>query len=67
MRMLANTSFFAGFPTIKFFGENKERPEDYNGGRDTGSLAAFASERWASQQPPPEVRHGGRAGLGAAG
>ncbi|KAL4458959.1 hypothetical protein ABPG75_013824 [Micractinium tetrahymenae] len=45
-----------GFPTIKFFGENKDSPEDYNGGRDSGSLAAFANERWAAQQPPPEVR-----------
>lgn len=45
-----------GFPTLKFFGENKERPEDYNGGRDTGSLAAFATQHWSAQQPPPEVR-----------
>ena len=50
--------YFAGFPTIKFFGEDKERPEDYNGGRDSGSLAAFATQRWAAQQPPPEVRAG---------
>ena len=47
----------AGFPTLKFFGENKERPEDYNGGRDTGSLAAFATQHWSAQQPPPEVRY----------
>lgn len=30
--------------------------QDYNGGRDSASLAAFANERWAAQQPPPEVR-----------
>ncbi|PSC76647.1 disulfide isomerase [Micractinium conductrix] len=45
-----------GFPTIKFFGENKDSPQDYNGGRDAGSLSSFALERWAAQQPPPEVR-----------
>ncbi|KAL4431619.1 hypothetical protein ABPG77_001461 [Micractinium sp. CCAP 211/92] len=45
-----------GFPTIKFFGENKDHPEEYNGGRDSGSLATFANERWSAQQPPPEVR-----------
>ncbi len=46
----------AGFPTLKWFGENKERPEEYSGGRDTGSLAAFATQHWSAQQPPPEVR-----------
>ena len=45
-----------GFPTIKFFGENKDSPQDYTGGRDAGSLSSFALERWAAQQPPPEVR-----------
>ena len=45
-----------GFPTLKWFGEDKERPEDYQGGRDTPSLAAFANERWGRVQPPPEVR-----------
>lgn len=45
-----------GFPTIKFFGSDKSRPESYGGGRDTGSLSAFAIERWAKSRPPPEVR-----------
>ncbi len=45
-----------GFPTIKFFGSSKERPADYEGGRDLGSLSAYATERWAKNQPPPEVR-----------
>ena len=49
----------AGFPTIKWFGESKSSPQDYEGGRDVSALAAFATERWASQQPPPEVRTGG--------
>lgn len=35
--------------------QDKERPEEYNGGRDSGSLAAFGAERWSAQQPPPEV------------
>jgi hypothetical protein len=45
-----------GFPTIKFFGERKDSPEDYEGARDSGSLAQFATQRWTAQQPPPEVR-----------
>lgn len=45
-----------GFPSIKFFGSNKEKPADYEGGRDLGSLSAYATERWAKDQPPPEVR-----------
>lgn len=45
-----------GFPTVKFFGENKERPEDYNGPREENDLVTFASEKWARAQPPPEVR-----------
>ena len=49
-----------GYPTIKWFGENKDSPEDYEGGRDAGSLASFATSRWSAQQPPPEVRGSGR-------
>jgi protein disulfide-isomerase A6 len=45
-----------GFPTIKLFGSDKSRPEDYEGGRDSGSLTAFALEKWGREQPPPEVR-----------
>lgn len=45
-----------GFPTIKFFGSNKNSPEVYEGPRDSGSLSAFALEHWAREQPPPEVR-----------
>lgn len=45
-----------GFPTIKFFGENKERPEDYNGPREETDLVNFASDKWSRAQPPPEVR-----------
>lgn len=45
-----------GFPTIKFFGDNKERPEDYNGPREESDLVNFASDKWSRAQPPPEVR-----------
>lgn len=45
-----------GYPTIKFFGANKDRPEAYQGERDLGSLNAYATERWSRDQPPPEVR-----------
>ena len=44
-----------GYPTIKFFGKNKRSPEDYNGGRDSGSIVQFATQHWAKSAPPPEV------------
>ena len=31
-----------GFPTIKFFGNDKKTPLDYNGGRDSDSIRKFA-------------------------
>lgn len=34
-----------GFPTIKFFGNNKQKPADYNGGRDYNSMLNYAFER----------------------
>lgn len=42
-----------GFPTIKIFGENKYKPEDYNGGRTAedivnGALAAAKRKAKAS-------------------
>lgn len=45
-----------GFPTLKFFGSNKRAPEDYNGGRDAASIAAFALGKWSTMSPPPEVK-----------
>ncbi len=30
-----------GFPTLKFFGENKEKPTDYNSGRTAKDLVTF--------------------------
>lgn len=44
-----------GYPTIKFFGSDKRRPLEYQGGRDSGSLTAFALSQWATKQPPPEA------------
>ncbi|GFR51819.1 hypothetical protein Agub_g14281 [Astrephomene gubernaculifera] len=43
-----------GYPTIKFFGPDKRSPEDYNGGRDSGSIIAFANARYSEMLPPPE-------------
>ena len=45
-----------GYPTIKYFGSNKEKPEAYNGGRGEDDIVAFATIRWQAQLPPPEVR-----------
>jgi protein disulfide-isomerase A6 len=50
-----------GYPTIKFFGSDKNA-EDYQGGRDSGSIVDFATRKWTEQQPPKEV--GGGLGRG---
>lgn len=34
-----------GFPTIKFFGEDKSKPLDYSGGRTANDLINFALEQ----------------------
>lgn len=31
-----------GFPTIKFFGNDKSKPQDFNGGRDADSIRKWA-------------------------
>lgn len=31
-----------GFPTIKFFGNDKSSPQDFNGGRDADSIRKWA-------------------------
>jgi hypothetical protein len=43
------------FPTIKYFGPNKERPLDYDGGREVDDIVAFATSKWEQFAPPPEV------------
>jgi protein disulfide-isomerase A6 len=44
-----------GYPTIKLFGANKQRPEDYQGGRDSGSIVAHANKAWSVNAKPREV------------
>eukprot|EP00392_Amoebophrya_sp_AT5.2_P001811 g1816.t1 len=34
-----------GFPTIKWFGQDKKKPEDYRGGRDAKGLVEFAMKK----------------------
>ena len=34
-----------GFPTIKWFGSNSDKPEDYQGGRDLDSLSGWVTEK----------------------
>ena len=34
-----------GFPTLKFFGFDKNKPDDYNGGRDADSIRKFALDK----------------------
>lgn len=51
----ASTPQVQGYPTIKWFGENKNSPVDFDGGRDESSLTAYALEKWQMALPPPEV------------
>ncbi len=37
-----------GFPTIKFFGNDKSKPMDYNSGRDADSIRKFALDQTVS-------------------
>jgi hypothetical protein len=45
-----------GYPTVKWFGENKDAPQDYGGSRDADGLTSFATDQWQAQLPPPEAR-----------
>ena len=45
-----------GYPTLKYFGEEKDSPSDYQGGRDSASMTNFIIGEWRKSQPPPEVR-----------
>lgn len=51
-----------GFPTIKFFGDNKKFPKDYDSGRNAKDIATFvlgqaeeiATKRLSSKSSPPK-------------
>jgi len=38
-----------GFPTIKFFGNDKKSPSDYNSGRDADSIRKFCLDETVKQ------------------
>lgn len=38
-----------GFPTIKFFGNDKSKPQDFNGGRDADSIRKWALDQTVNQ------------------
>ncbi|XP_045584983.1 protein disulfide-isomerase A6 homolog [Procambarus clarkii] len=42
-----------GYPTIKFF--NKGEVEEYNGGRTSSDIVAWANDKVSANIPPPEV------------
>eukprot|EP00658_Telonema_sp_P-2_P006846 TRINITY_DN12581_c0_g1_i1.p1 TRINITY_DN12581_c0_g1~~TRINITY_DN12581_c0_g1_i1.p1 ORF type:complete len:419 (+),score=90.92 TRINITY_DN12581_c0_g1_i1:62-1318(+) len=44
-----------GFPTIKFFGSDKEHPESYNGGRTSSDIVTFCTDKVEANLPPPQV------------
>jgi len=53
-----------GFPTIKIFGLNKNKPEDYNGGRDT---KGFVDAGLAAAKKMVNAQLGGKSGGGGGG
>ncbi|CAF1232922.1 unnamed protein product [Adineta ricciae] len=54
---LAQRYGIQGFPTIKFFpaGRKDGQAEDYNGGRSSGDIVAWALDKHQANIPPPEV------------
>ena len=46
-----------GFPTIKFFGFNKDKPQDYQSGRDAETLVNYAIDKVGA-----EIRKRGKGG-----
>eukprot|EP01023_Acetabularia_acetabulum_P004805 TRINITY_DN12033_c0_g1_i1.p1 TRINITY_DN12033_c0_g1~~TRINITY_DN12033_c0_g1_i1.p1 ORF type:complete len:466 (+),score=101.85 TRINITY_DN12033_c0_g1_i1:119-1516(+) len=44
-----------GFPTIKWFGTDKDKPKDYDQPREAAAIVQFALQRWTKLAPPPEV------------
>lgn len=45
-----------GFPTLKFFGEDKSRPKDFDGARDADSIVTYVRNHADFAQPKAEVR-----------
>lgn len=44
-----------GFPTIKWFGKDKKRPELYEDRRTAAAIEEYGLAQWAKNVPPPEV------------
>lgn len=55
-----------GFPTLKFFGANKNSPTDYNGGRTANELLNFAFEQ-AKNTASSRIGGGSSGGFNAGG
>jgi protein disulfide-isomerase A6 len=53
-----------GFPTIKVFGANKNKPEDYKGGRDAAGIVQGAQK---AAQKLVQDRLGGKSSSGSGG
>ena len=53
---LAQRYGIQGYPTIKYFKAGKKgSPEDYDGGRTSSDIVAWAEERNVVNLPPPEI------------
>jgi protein disulfide-isomerase A6 len=53
-KSLAQKYGVQGFPTIKYFGQDKQAA-DYQGGRSKSDIVTFAMDKVESSLPPPEV------------
>ena len=54
-----------GFPTIKFFGGNKGKPEDYQSGRTASAIVEFAMSQ-ATKTAKARINGGGSRGSGGS-
>lgn len=44
-----------GFPTLFYFGNDKDSPEAYQGDREASSIVEFALSKWSVNAPVPEI------------
>lgn len=57
-QVMASRYEVQGYPTIKFFAAGKKTSssvEDYNGGRTSSDIVAWALEKLAENVPAPEI------------
>ena len=61
---MLNVTHIQGFPSIKVFGSNKKKPEDYNGARTAQGIVQQAQ---STAQKIVQERMGGKSSSGGGG